>query len=292
MNELYPGREQRKAILFIENMKLKLKKIADRFSLKVGYAIMCVIFFACALYPSTWAYHEWAVNIGSGVVGTVLTVLLIDGVLKRQERERQSKFVAIATRRLKNSLESHAQLFASVYKACSPTTPDVKPRGIVDLLKPTYFQHLVQLDALARAPVLPDRNWAKYLAEHAAEFSKELEAVTDQYGMFISGEQAEAILNCSHSELCGYLKKLPVAIVVGKPQPKNFAVFTAFHQSTKTLGPLPCLIPHLEAVLVLLASFDLREADVKIPESNWSDDHAPKWGSGRLPPDSFERWVV
>lgn len=112
-------------------------------TIRTGYAVLAAVLVGSVVVvlrtPENSLWSGFFLNVAAGVVGTFLTVLLIDNVLERQAAEREAKMVRVALAQLKIPIADHARFWTNLFKSAATKRPDPLPSEIDQFLQPLFI---------------------------------------------------------------------------------------------------------------------------------------------------------
>jgi hypothetical protein len=163
----------------------------------------------------TVSHTDWvaepSLNLGANIVGILLTVLLIDTVIRRNENTERRRIRRITFQQLRRPLLRHLQVLYGMYKASVLQAPDVRSADIPGLFDARYFAELAFLDFPKPAPVsspIP-LQWFDYLSMAASEFKADLGRTIDRYALFLDSESVELTETLINSVFISLLQQVP-----------------------------------------------------------------------------------
>ena len=119
--------------------------------------IVCLVAYIIAPASMDWV-RNLTLNVITEIFGIVLTIFLIDRVLRAREeldeKEARRKYQTIALRHLRIPLINHLRMFTNILKAVSESAPQKSYGSVHDLFDNDYFTKLELLDFSKDAPLL------------------------------------------------------------------------------------------------------------------------------------------
>jgi hypothetical protein len=155
--------------------------------------------------------RSFLLNLSTEIIGILLTVGLIDSVIRRREHEERQRYKAVALQRLYHPLTGHFRLLSLMYKASVKVGSDNPSWSLDDFIKEDFKNQLAHLDLLGPSPSIrglpkpmyqeewENVPWHEYLHMEAKEFREALERVTEKYSMQLDSETAGVIEDLANS---------------------------------------------------------------------------------------------
>lgn len=258
--------------------------------LPVSYVILllCLVGTLAGYIYGTASQTNWvaepSLNIGANVLGILLTVVLIDTVIRRNENRERSRIRRIAFQQLRRPLLRHLQVLYGMYKASAARPPEVRSADIRGLFDDCYFAELAFLDFSKPAPVsspLP-LQWFDYLSMTASEFKGDLGRTVDRYALFLDGESVELIESLINSTFISLLQQVPAVRNSGR---RGQVVLSGNIWAGGGMGPVIREYVAWFTELVDRYNLTVRVEDQLSPNDDlWRNDVAPSFGSARQVP--------
>jgi hypothetical protein len=235
-----------------------------------------------------------ALNLATEILGILLTVVLIDAVIRRKEERERAWYRRIALQQLRIPLTKHLQLLSDMYKASVERKPDKEISSLGDLFSEDYFEQITYFNAMGPSPSSPPAGpsavasgnmpppipWYQYLSTEVKQFKEDVERVVDKYAMHLDPETLELLEQLANS---------PVVFTVGHLPMTATSLQTWGHQGAYN----PFMVEddtrwvrkHTNLLLKVVDIYN-KEApdDRKILVRNiriWTDGWAPAIGSAR-----------
>lgn len=223
-----------------------------------------------------------SLNVGTEVLGILLTVLLIDAVIRRKDQTERDRVVKVAFAQLRIGLQQHIGVLQSMYKASTLHPPQTNPKSLDELFSPDYFVQVAFLDFSKPAPLASVKplQWFDYLHMEMEQFKATLTRTLEKYAVFLDPNIVELLEEILASSFIGFLtqvKSIP-ALDQKEGVQRQYNFFSARGMPELTQQ-------HIELIkrLSLEANRNLpNEKQVGINVQNWRNDIAPKFGSARL----------
>lgn len=183
----------------------------------------CLAAYAFVLPPAMAGWRGLALNLGTEILGILLTVLLIDAVIKRKEARDQKRYRRIALQQLRIPLFHHLRLLANMYKASVERKPDREISNLRDLFSEDYFEQITYFNAMGpspkdvpmslRAVTLGAQQrwipWYQYLSTEVKQFKEEVDRVVDKYAMYLDPETLDLLEQLANSPVVFTVSQLP-----------------------------------------------------------------------------------
>lgn len=173
-------------------------------SLVLSISILAAIFFALwRLTDGSW--REFGLNAFTETVGIGLTVLLIDQLIRKQERRRLRPLELAAFDDVRSFVDGLATSWLNVYKWSAkgelPEPPD--PPSTQDFLTMPYFEEIRRrLNLDSEACVFPKRTWWQYLPQVEDEYRKLGERILERHSAVLDPNAYHLV----HRVVNGFLK--------------------------------------------------------------------------------------
>jgi hypothetical protein len=158
--------------------------------LRVPLVILVVLFVLSGLlyfkdlFPGGWDTDIFG-NLATELAGVLLTFFLLGLYISHRERRLTDHRRRIALRSLSLALRRIVGTLFSLFKAKSTEAQNdpqrqVEPKVFFDA---RFYDTIVNLDFSAKAPVIPEMSWGKYLALNFEDFTNRLERALDIFGV-------------------------------------------------------------------------------------------------------------
>ena len=219
-------------------------------------------------------------NVGTEVFGILLTVWLIDAVVRRiEERERERVRIIVSTQS-RIPILHHALLLLQIYKASVANAPTDPPMTFKELFGHDYATQLAFCDLNKSAPIMPARTWYQHVHNECQTFQSCLSQTIEKYAVFMEIETLEIMEEMKDSSFARLL-----LLASSIPQVHGqMGIDTS--QCRLFTGPgMPRLISdYTDQLQKLIEQTNRRLTDdkkIRIHVSWWRDDFSPKYGSAR-----------
>jgi hypothetical protein len=252
--------------------------------------------FYILLPTSLEGWRAFGLSLGTEIVGILLTVLLIDAVIRRKEARDQERYRRIALRQLRIPLTHHLRLLSNMYKASVERKPDREIASLQDLFSEDYFEQITYFNAMGPSPAAPppldpdflakDKRpppipWYQYLSTEVEHFKKDLEDVVDNYGRHLDPDTLDLLAQLSRSGFVNSVGHLPLTATMLRGWGHQGA-----HNPFVVEPDMPLMRDHARAFSKLVDIYNEEAPDdrkVRIRGNIWSDNSAPAIGSSRAP---------
>jgi hypothetical protein len=229
---------------------------------------------------------EWlkdlSLNGGTEILGILLTVLLIDAVIKRNEERERSRVRLAAYQQLRIPLIHQFMALHAMFKACIPIPPEKKATEVRDLFNDDYFVQIAFLDFSKPAPIasIQPLQWYDYLSLESRKFRAALGRTIEKYAVFLDVETIELLERLLDSSFLNILEQAPGSRDYDKKQGYKRAQNLLSGQGMSQL-----IRSYTSDYSGLVDAFNRIVQDDKkivIDEDFWWDNVAPKYGSARV----------
>lgn len=223
-----------------------------------------------------------SLNVGTEVFGILLTVWLIDAVIRKNEQSDRERVVKVAFAQMRLPLKRHITMLLGMYKAAVAHAPQDPPRELRALFGPDYAVQLAFLDFAKPAPLMNVQplTWFDYFHHEIEQFRSALTRTIEKYATFLDPETVELLESLIASSLLGLLSQARAIPQIDRQQGSNRQYNLLAGQGVPEL-----IHQHTELVLRLaaLANGKLPEdKKVEVSAADWRNDIAPQFGSARL----------
>jgi hypothetical protein len=225
---------------------------------------------------------EVSLNVGTEVFGILLTVWLVDAVIRKNEQSDRDRVVKVAFAQMRLPLRRHIAMLLSMYKAALAHAPYDPPRELRDLFGPDYAVQLAFLDFAKPAPLMNVQpiTWFDYFHHEVEQLRSALTRTIEKYATFLDPETVELLESLTGSSLLGLLSQARAIPHIDRQQGLNRKYNLLSGQGVPDL-----IRQHTELVLHLtaLANDKLPEdKKIELKADDWRNDIAPQFGSARL----------
>lgn len=252
--------------------------------------LMVISLVIYGLIPPSWeGVRNFALNLAAGIVGTLLTVFLIDQVLRSkeesEEKEKKRKYQEIALRHLRIPLINHLRMFTNILKAVSQSAPQKSYDSVHDLFDKDYFAKLELLDFSKDAPLLGYK-WSDYIARECSRFKESITRTLDRYSLYLDSDIVELMEQIINSSFMDFVvgapatRELKLRTLPGVVLPNNL-----FAEKTLYGGGINVTRKYTERFSRLIDYYNSHESEekrIKPDENYWRSDIAPQYGTGLI----------
>jgi len=242
------------------------------------------------LPPSLEGWRTFALNLGTEIVGILLTVLLIDAVIRLKEARDQKRYRRIALQQLRIPLIHHLRLLSNMYKAAVESKPDGEISSLQDLFSEDYFEQITYFNAMGPSPAaspplepsgksLPAIPWFQYLNTEVARFKEDLGHIVDKYAMHLDPETLDLLEQLGHSDFVNSVGHLPLTAAMLQGWGHRGAYNPFILEQDR-----PMMRDHTRVFSKVVDIYNEEAEDerrVLIRGNIWSDKSAPAVGSSR-----------
>jgi len=253
-------------------------------NLKDSYIALAALFAALALlrvlFPGAEIVKEYVPNVLSEITGILLTVFLIDRVIRANSDKEIAGFRAIGFRQLRTPLHRMAHLLMNMYKASLAEPPNPPPAEIGELEEEDFCAAVSLLDFSRSAPVFPEMSWFDYLYHECAGFRAEVDGVIGKYGIHFGPEVVDLATKVKDSGFLSYLIQVKSVLAVdekrGTRRTYNMLGGRGFDAMVKEF------LADMTRMTELTNRNLPKEQAVSLRDFVWKDHVAPELGSGRI----------
>lgn len=244
-----------------------------------------LIFFALYVYAERCG-PEWlkdvSLNVGTAVLGILLTVLLIDEVIRRRDQAERNRVVKVAFAQLRTGLQNHIGVLQSMYKASTFGAPDGNPKTLDELFGPNYVAQLAFLDLSKPAPLASVNflQWFDYLHMEMEQFKATLTRTLEKYAAFLDPTVVELLEEVLASSFIAFLTQVRSIRALDQKEgvQRQYNFFSA--------QGMPDLVrQHTDLIMRLSREANRhlpKDKQVGVNEQHWRNDIAPQFGVARL----------
>lgn len=253
-----------------------------------SYIVLAIVLFGAAIayFFASRSEIEWlkdlSLNLGTEVVGILLTVILIDSVIRGNELEERKRVNTVAFQQLRIPLVHQLQMLHGMYKAAATHPPEKKPVAASELFTDSYFVQLAFLDFSKPAPVVSHVpiQWMDYLNMEAEKFKSALSRTLEKYSIFLDVDTIEILEDLLASSFLSVICQLSTLRDLDKNRNINrsFNVFSG-------QGMTELARAYTESFTKLIEVHNSnvsQEKRIHLDEGYWRNDIAPQFGSARI----------
>ncbi|HVF50311.1 MAG TPA: hypothetical protein VNA19_09510 [Pyrinomonadaceae bacterium] len=185
----------------------------------ISLSVIAGFFFFLWRFASP-SWSDFGLNAFTETVGIILTVFLVDQIIKNQERRRIFPLQVAAFRDVASFVDGLAVFWLNAYNNSGQgeLPPPPEAPSMQEFLTMTYFtQILKRINLDAEAPVIPKRTWWDYFPQQEDSFRQLGEKILERHAAVLDPYAYELV----HRVLDGFLdphvglKMLPVLRQLG-----------------------------------------------------------------------------
>ena len=148
---------------------------------------------------------DFSLNFSTEVIGILLTVFLIDIIIKMKEERERIKRQEIGLKQLKVNLLNHLHLLFNIYKASVESKPNDLNMKASHFFDENYYQEIKYFDFSKNAPVTSNINWGYYLASKNEKFKTGLNKTIDKYGIYLDSDGIDLMEKLINSNFINFI---------------------------------------------------------------------------------------
>ena len=149
----------------------------------ISLSVIALLFFLLWRFASA-SWSDFGLNAFTEIVGIILTVFLVDQIIKSQERRRLRPLEVAAFRDVQRFVDGLATFWLNAYSwsGKGELPPPSEPPSMQEFLTMPYFEEIrKRLNLDAEACVFPKRTWWQYLPQAEDEFRKLGERILERH---------------------------------------------------------------------------------------------------------------
>lgn len=249
----------------------------------LGVALLFLVgLYVYSFYGGPAWLKDVSLSVGTTVLGILMTVLLIDMVIRRNEQFDRDRVIGVAFAQMRLPLLLHIRMLQGMYKAALAHMPSNPPLEMENLFGSDYTVQLAFLDFSKPAPILNVQplTWFDYLHHEIAKFKSAVSRTIEKYATFLEPETVELLESMIASSLLGLLEQAVAIPPIDRQQGFNRQYNLLCGQGVADL-----IKQHTDLVLklVFVANSELpREKQLELSADLWRVDVAPQFGSARI----------
>lgn len=258
-----------------------MKKLRSSIFALAGLLIALVFSYLYSFFTDSLDWlKDISLNVGTEVLGILLTVWLIEAVIRKNELKEKERIKTLAASQVRLPLLHHVTMLTGIYKASLASAPLNPPMELAQLFGPHYAIQLQYFDFAKLAPTVYPQTWFDYLHLTLNKFCSDLSRTIEKYAVFLDIETLELLEALMASSLTGFLTQahgIPGAH-------KHLGVNQTQYYLFAGQGVADLIHQHTDLVqrLVELTNLRLPESKkIKITMDNWNNTVAPQFGSAR-----------
>lgn len=247
--------------------------------LYISYPVLgLLVALTFTAYTLGW-FEDVALNLGTEVIGILLTVFLIDIVIRRHEEKERAMYKRVAFQQMRIPIRRHFSLLFGIYKASvaeAAARPVATPSELFD---GDYFEQLKQFDFSKEAPTAPKQPWMNYLAQQTQNFKDSLSRTLEKYAIYLPAEDVDLIEGLLNSSFLSFLEQLPSIRRLDQTEGlrRSYTMLSAN-------GMTDMLREHTDLFEKLTIEYEdaVPSDTLSLRDDPWRNDVAPKIGSARV----------
>jgi len=247
--------------------------------LRISYSILVFLCFISFTLYILNICSDLFLNLGTEIIGILLTIFLIDRIIKKNEENERKNLQKVVQRLLISPVNRHYDLWFNIYKATILELPAKDLTDPRELFNGDFYSKIAFLDITKNSPVYPERDWAKYIYQELNVFKEKLERIIIKYSFILESELLDLLENIVSNH---FVHHIQLEYQSYKPE-KGVTWF--IWQSEGNLIINPVLEDYINAYYKLLDYLWNKipeDKKKKITDQDWRDDVAPAIGSGRI----------
>lgn len=169
----------------------------------VSLTVIALLFFLLWRFASN-SWSAFGLNAFTEIVGIILTVFLVDQIVKGQERRRMRPLEIAAFRDIQRFVDGLATLWLNIYKwsGKGELPLPAEPPSMQEFLTLPYFEQIRRrLNLNAEACVFPIRTWWQSLPQAEDQFRKLGEKILERHTAVLDPQAYHLV----HKVLNGFL---------------------------------------------------------------------------------------
>lgn len=187
-----------------------MKILRVSYSLLVFFLVVSVIAYLL-IPPDSEGWRSFTLNLLTEIVGILLTILLIDAVIRRRETREQKRYRSVTLQQMRIPLIQHLHLLFNMYKASVEEKPTKDVANVADLFTDDYLKEIQYLDLGSPGPVHPPMQWFEYMNLEINRMHDALGRVVDKYAMYLDPDTldvAEQLINSPLVNTVGHFRTM------------------------------------------------------------------------------------
>jgi hypothetical protein len=256
--------------------------------LPLSYAFLFVLLAAtiggylCGVAQQIEWLKDLSLNVGTEIFGILLTVFLIDAVIRRNEERERNRVRQIAFQQLRIPLLHQLQMLHGMYKGCISRPPETTPTEISGLFSDDYFIQIAFLDFSKPAPLSSavPLQWFDYLKMEVEKFKTALGRTIEKYAAFVDADSIALLETLMDSSFISLIAQAPAIRDVDRRE--------NFQRSYNLLagqGMAQLVREFTSTFCQLVETYNLAvpiERKLSLDGGSWRTDVSPQFGSARL----------
>lgn len=205
------------------------KYLSNIFSdtLLISLIILTILVFSfCLWFYDIWNLKDFGLNLFTEFIGVLITVFIIDYLIKRRERKRQIPFLLTTYR---DALKIYAKYISMFLGAYNDSVPFERPEKIDDFFSPNSMGLICKYLNLGCEPrVTPPRNYLQYLIEQRNQIISDSEIFLERHSLIADPELYKMIHTLLNCMFLNKLKRMPLIMKTTKVNELNHINLGAF----------------------------------------------------------------
>lgn len=255
--------------------------------LRTSYVVLAAVLVVC-VGGFVWGQIfdvEWmagiSLNLGTEVFGILLTVLLIEAVIRKHDGLERMRIRKVAFQQLRGPLQQQLTVLQVMYKAAVSHPPEKLPTTMSELFTDDYFVQLTFLDFSMPAPLasVAPLQWFDYLHMEADKFRGALSRTIEKYATFLDATAVQLMEELINSNFLAFLLQAPA--VRQLDQKENLKRRYNFFSGQ---GMPDMVGQHARQIATLVSMHNevaAQDANIELDSQQWRNDIGPQFGSAR-----------
>ncbi len=219
-----------------------------------------------------------SLNLGTEILGILLTVALIDRVIRSNEKAERERYRAIAIKQLRIPLLHHLDVLLNIFKASIQSPPEKSYANVSELFDDDYFSQIGLLDFAKQAPVMGGIQWFEYLSYEFSKFKDGLGRTIEKYAPYLDSDSIDLMEQILNSSFLAYILQVPAI----RATDQNVGFKRAYNM---LFGVQEMVVEYTDLFSQLVETYNRCAAEDKrllVHDYFWSNNTAPLIGSGRI----------
>ena len=253
--------------------------------LRISYLVLIILLaltIAGFLYGTAF-YHTWikdvSLNVGTEILGILLTVFLIDAVIRRNQEKERDRIRTLAFQQLRIPLIHQLTVLQGIYKASIANLPENLPTEVNDLFGPGYFVQIAFFDFSKTAPLASAAPWFDYLKSESEKLRLALNRTIEKYAVFLNAAEIELMEMIVNSDFLSLVEQAPSVRTIDQKEgyKRTYNLFGG-----QGMDGLVREYTGWFAELIAIYNSILPNNRIVITKDWWRNDVAPRVGSARI----------
>ena len=256
-----------------------MKNLLNR-SYALLIAIALVFVYAYYKFKTIDIVRDFTPNLLSEIGGILLTVFLIDRVIRKYQDVETNKYKAIALRQLRAPLNRIYHLFGQMYKASTLALPEPSTRDFSGLFTDNFYNSIGFIDLSKPAPIMPEVNWIRYLDHHFTALKSDIDNIVEKFGVYLGADTVDLMMKIKDSRFVLLATQFKVI-------PELHKTLGVKYRYNLLQGPdmAKILRDFVDNYIILVQYYNgtvLERDRIRYDESLWNENLMPKLGSDRI----------